>query len=400
MTRYLLRIFVPNYRDCQDPKVRTACGRLSGIVGIVCNVLLFLGKLLVGTLAGSVAITADALNNLSDASSSLVTLLGFHLAGKPADEDHPYGHARVEYIAGLGVSAMILLIGVELAKSSVEKILHPEDVAFSWLTAAVLLASIGVKLWMTFFNRKMGKLIQSPTLEATAADSRNDCVSTGAVLLASLVQASFGWHIDGVMGLLVALFIVWSGIGIAGDTISPLLGHGADPELQETLAREIRSHEKVLGFHDLMVHDYGPGQRFATLHLEMDAREDPLVCHDLIDNIERICLEKYNVHMCIHYDPIVVGDPELDHMRQLVSTCVRSIDSRLSIHDFRMVQGPSHTNLIFDVAIPFDMKDRQKDLKNQIDQAVKGESPRYYTVITFDRAACHTTDCERSGNHD
>lgn len=392
MTRFLLKIFLPKHQNPKDPAVRAACGRLSGVTGILCNLLLFVGKLLVGTLSGSVSITADAMNNLSDASSSLVTLLGFHLAGKPADEDHPYGHARVEYISGLAVAALILLIGAELVKSSVEKIFHPTDVSLTWVSAGVLLASIAVKLWLALFNRRLGRLIGSATLEATAADSRNDCVSTGAVLLAAVAQTAFGWHIDGVMGLMVAAFILWSGVIIAGDTISPLLGHGADPELQATLANEIRGHDKVLGFHDLMVHDYGPGQRFATLHLEMDAREDPMVCHDIIDNIERSCLEKYNVHMCIHYDPIVVGDPELDHMRELVSACVQSIDRRLSIHDFRMVQGPNHTNLIFDVLIPFGLSRSGKELKQQIDQAVKGESPQYYTVITFDEAALDQPD--------
>lgn len=392
MTRFLLRMFVPNYKSSQNPQVRAACGRLSGIVGILCNLLLFVGKLLVGTLSGSVSITADAMNNLSDASSSLVTLLGFHLASKPADEDHPYGHARVEHISGLVVAAMILLIGVELVQSSVEKILNPADIVFSWAAAGVLLVSIAVKLWLSLFNRALGRQIQSPALEATAADSRNDCVSTGAVLLASAVQAAFGWHIDGVMGLLVALFIIWSGIGIARDTISPLLGHGADPELRATLTGEIRSHDKVLGFHDLMVHDYGPGRRFATLHLEMDAREDPMICHDIIDNIERACLEKYNVHMCIHYDPIIVGNRELDRMRELVTSCVRSVDPRCSIHDFRMVQGPQHTNLIFDVTIPFELGRKKGDLKARIDQAVKAESPQYFTVITFDEAALEQPD--------
>ena len=388
MTNFLLRHFIKNSENVQDPKVRAAYGNLSGIVGILCNLLLFLGKLIAGTLSGSVSITADAVNNLSDASSSVVTLVGFKLAEKPADEDHPYGHARFEYIAGLMVAAMILIIGFELAKSSFEKILHPSPVAFSPLVAGVLIVSILVKLWMCFFNRALGRRIQSPTLEATAADSRNDVITTSAVLVAAIAGAVTDLTIDGYAGFLVALFILWSGIGIAKDTINPLLGERESPELRRTIIDEVKSRDKVLGFHDLMVHDYGPGRRFASIHVEMDQKENPLECHDIIDDIERDCLQKHNVHLVIHYDPIVTDDGELNHMKALILDRVRKLDPRLSVHDFRMVRGPGHTNLIFDMRIPFGMEKKESEIKAAIDEAISKEPSKYYTVITFDQGLC------------
>lgn len=388
MTNFLLRHFIKNSENVQDPKVRAAYGNLSGIVGILCNLLLFLGKLIAGTLSGSVSITADAVNNLSDASSSVVTLVGFKLAEKPADEDHPYGHARFEYIAGLMVAAMILIIGFELAKSSFEKILHPSPVAFSPLVAGVLIVSILVKLWMCFFNRALGRRIQSPTLEATAADSRNDVITTSAVLVAAIAGAVTDLTIDGYAGFLVALFILWSGIGIAKDTINPLLGERESPELRRTIIDEVKSRDKVLGFHDLMVHDYGPGRRFASIHVEMDQKENPLECHDIIDDIERDCLQKHNVHLVIHYDPIVTDDGELNHMKALILDRVRKLDPRLSVHDFRMVRGPGHTNLIFDMRIPFGMEKKESEIKATIDEAISKEPSKYYTVITFDQGLC------------
>ncbi len=386
MTKFLLRFFVPHIDQPGDQRVRAACGRLSGMVGIFCNLLLFAGKLVIGTLSGSVAITADAVNNLTDASGSVVTLIGFRVAGKPADEDHPYGHARAEYISGLMVALLILLMGIETLKGAVDKILHPAPVIFSPALVAVLVASVLVKLWLSRFNRKLGKTINSAALEATATDSRNDAISTAAVLFAAIVQALTQVKLDGYVGLAVALLILWSGVGVAKDTLDLLLGTGPDEALKTALAEEILSHDKVLGYHDLLVHDYGPGRRFATIHVEMDVREDPMVCHDIIDNIERACLEKLGVLLSIHYDPMVVDDPVVDQMRQLIEQCIRAIDPRLSIHDFRMVAGPTHTNLIFDVTLPFRMRDQKDSLKVAIDQAVKAQDPRYYTVITFDES--------------
>lgn len=367
---------------------RMAEGRKAGTVGIISNVALFAMKLTVGTLAGSVSITADALNNLSDASSSVVTLLGFKLAEKPADEDHPYGHARYEYLSGLAVAVMILFIGFELAKSSVQKIFDPQAVNFTWITAAVLLVSMGVKLWLAFFNHRLGKRIQSDTLLAAAADSRNDVIATGAVLLSGIVERFTGLGIDGFMGLAVAVFILYSGIGLAKDTISPLLGEAAGPELREQILDQIRSEPRVLGYHDLMVHDYGPGRRFASVHVEMDRHEDPLLCHELIDNLERECFESHGIHLVIHYDPVVTDDPELDRMKASVCGHLTAIDSRLAVHDFRMVEGAGHTNLIFDIALPADLTGREKEIKTRLDQKLNQDAQtKYYTVITFDPEA-------------
>ena len=387
MTEFLLRVFIPGYRQTGQPD-RSAVGRLSGWVGIVCNALLCAGKLAVGAAAGSVSITADALNNLSDAASSIVTLAGFKLAETPPDEDHPYGHARFEYLSGLAVAAMILLIGAELAKSSLDKILHPAAVEFSGVMAAVLVGSICVKLWLSLFNRRLGDRIQSQTLLATAADSRNDVVTTTAVLAAALIEHFSGVQVDGWMGMAVAVFILWSGIHMARDTISPLLGENADPALRQAIVDTVTQEPKVLGYHDLMVHDYGPGQRFASVHVEMDHREDPLVCHELIDDIERACMRRHNVHLVIHYDPIVTDDGELEALRCRVREILAQVDSRLSIHDFRMVRGTRRTNLIFDVALPDDLRSRKKDLLALLDRELNREGETVYRcVVTFDPAS-------------
>jgi len=383
MTQLLLRLFVPHTAP-SDPAFRSACGKLAGFVGIICNILLFGGKLLAGLLSGSVSIMADAVNNLSDASSSVITLLGFKLAEKPADKHHPFGHARIEYLSGLIVAFLIMLLGAELVRSSFEKILHPEEVGFTWFSAGILAASILMKLWLAAFCRKLGTTIQSAALEATAADSRNDVISTGAVLAAGLLSKFFGWNIDGLVGLAVAGFILFSGFDLVKKTMDPLLGEAPDPQLVKSIADRILSYDKVLGIHDLIVHDYGPGRRFASVHVEMDSNESPLVCHDIIDNIERDFVTQHHLHLVIHYDPLVTDDDELTHMRKLVQREVHSIDSRLSIHDFRMVRGPQHTNLIFDLALPFEMKDRTEELKQLIDQRVQFEGKQYYTVITFD----------------
>ena len=387
MTKLLMKLFLKMPHDPSDLKFRSGCGKLAGAVGIGCNILLFALKLLAGILSGSVSVTADAMNNLTDASSSLVTLIGFKLAERPADDDHPYGHARIEYISGLVVAAMILLIGWDLAKSSVDKIIHPEAVQFTWLTVVILLGSVAIKLWLSMFCGKLGKTIQSSTLEATAADSRNDVISTLAVLAAGVLSMIFGWKIDGYAGLAVAIFILYSGVNIAKETIDPLLGAAPDADLVKEVGEEILAYEKVLGIHDLIVHDYGPGRRFASVHVEMDCREDPIACHDLIDDIERHFREQHNLQLVIHYDPLVMDDDELTHMRHLVENEIKNIDHRLTLHDFRMVKGPGHTNLIFDLVVPFDMSDRKQELQKLIDQRVQFEGKQYYTVITFDEVA-------------
>ena len=388
MTPLLLRLFIKDHRNLSDVRVRSAIGSLSGIVGIVCNLLLFAGKLAIGTLASSVSITADAMNNLSDATSSIVTLVGFRLARQPADEGHPYGHARFEYLSGLAVAAMVIVIGFELAKSSVGKIFSPAPVEFSIAAALVLIGSIAIKLWLALFNRTLGNMIHSTALLATSADSRNDVLTTAAVLAAALFEKVTGLSIDGFMGLGVALFILWSGANLAKETISPLLGEAASPELQALIVNLVSAHPKVLGYHDLMVHDYGPGQRFASLHVEMDSSEDALVCHEIIDNLERKCLRKHGIHLVIHFDPIITDDPELLRLKALVTDLLQAYDSRLQLHDFRMVPGEAHTNLIFDVVLPYDLNGQEKAICRQLEEALFArEDHTYHTVITFDPAA-------------
>lgn len=385
MTKLMLRLFVKNCNDTSNPKVRVGVGLLSSVVGIICNAFLCAFKLAVGRLSGSVSITADAMNNLSDAASSVVTLVGFKLAEKPADDEHPYGHARYEYLSGLAVAAMIVVIGFEIAKTSVEKILNPVAVDFSVPVCIVLAGSIAVKLWLYFFNRKLGKHIGSSALAATAADSRNDAVSTFAVLAAGIIEMFIPWHIDGVMGLGVALFILYSGAMLAKETISPLLGENASPEMRDIIVSIVSDQPEILGYHDLMVHDYGPGQRFASMHVEMDQSANALECHEIIDNLERLCMEKYNVNLVIHYDPVVTGDEELDAMRACVAQILKGIDSRISIHDFRMVRGKGHTNLIFDMSLPAALMKEKTQIKAQLDEALAARNETtYYTVVTFD----------------
>ena len=388
MTKLLLNLCIKGDLDPKKPKIRAKVGKLSGFVGILCNLLLFAGKLLVGTLSGSVSITADAMNNLSDATSAIVTLIGFRLAEKPADEDHPYGHARYEYLSGLAVAALIIVIGFELGKTSVEKLLSPTPVEFSPWVAAVLVGSILVKLWLSLFNTRLGKLISSHTLLATAADSRNDCISTGAVLIAAVLETACNWRVDGIFGLAVAAFILYSGVNLAKETISPLLGETASPELRELIISVVTGQPKVLGYHDLMVHDYGPGQRFASMHVEMSQSEDPLECHELIDDLERQCLREHNVHLVLHYDPVVTGDEELERLRELVLELLQSRDPEISIHDFRMVRGKGHTNLIFDIALPSRLMPERKQIKKDLDAALAEQlEGTYYTVVTFDIAS-------------
>ena len=380
MTFLLLKTFVPEYRNPEDPGTRTRVGTLSGTVGILCNTLLFAFKLLCGIAAGSVSITADALNNLSDASGSLVTLLGFKLAGRPADEDHPYGHARYEYLTGLAVAVMILFIGFELAKTSVSKILDPQPVTLSPPVMGILAASIGAKLWMFFFNRKLGQLMGSTALLATAADSRNDCIATAAVLAAGLAEKFSRLRLDGWMGLAVAVFILYSGITLARDTISPILGENGGPQLRRQMSEFLGAQPKVLGYHDLMIHDYGPGHRFATVHLEMDYREDPLLCHTLIDKMERICLTRFGVHLVIHHDPVIPDDPRQEQMRLRVLALLSEFDCRLTIHDFRMVPGRKHMHLLFDVSLPADLQGREEAITARVEEALTG----YHILINYD----------------
>lgn len=387
MTDILLRIFIKNYEDTHDPAVRSAIGKLAGATGIACNCLLTAVKLITGLLVGSMAIIADGVNNLSDAASSLTTLLGFRMAQRPADKRHPYGHARYEYLSGLAVAALIMLIGAELVKSSIAKIMNPQPIDISAATLVMLAASVAVKFWMSGFYKKLGTAIDSPTLYATSVDSRNDVVSTCAVLLGCIVNYLFNLNIDGYIGFAVAIFILYSSIGIAKDTISPLLGQQADEETVDKITELVLSHKKVLGVHDLLVHDYGPGRRYASAHVELSADEDPLACHDIIDDIECDVLEKLNVHFVIHYDPVVTNDAEQNEMRRTVGDIVHALDPAFSIHDFRIVRGSSQSKLVFDLAVPYSMIEKKKEIKERIDTALNQKGKKYITIIRFDGIA-------------
>lgn len=383
MTQLLIRLFIRDHKNVQDTTVRTSYGKLSGWVGIVCNLLLCAGKFIVGFISGSVSITADAANNLSDASSSIISLFGFKLAEKEADEDHPYGHARYEYISGFIIAVLVLFIGVELLKSSIGKIIEPTAVEFSWVTIGVLAGSILVKLWMMLFNTKIGRLINSQALTATAADSRNDCISTLAVLVAALISHFASVELDGWMGILVAAFILYSGINLVREAMSPLLGKAPEPEMVEDIRRRIMEYDGVLGTHDLMVHDYGPGRVFASVHVEMAAENDVLESHDIIDNIERDFLAT-GLNLVVHFDPIVTSDSAVGDTRHEIAEIVQRIDERLTIHDLRMVPGPTHTNVIFDCVVPHKFSMSEEELTAEISRFVKQAHPDYFCVITVE----------------
>lgn len=387
MTQFLIRCFIKRPDDVKDAAVRTAYGNLASLVGMACNILLCIGKLLAGTLFGSIAIMADALNNLSDASSNVVSLIGFRLAAKAPDAEHPYGHARYEYLAGLVVSVTILAIGLSLLKESALKVLHPTPVVFSWLSIGVLAASILVKLWLSSFNRTVGKKINSETLMATAADSRNDVLTTGAVLLSTILCSLTGYGImDGIMGVGVAAFILWSGWGLVMDTLSPLLGESPSPELVEHIERTVMSYPGVLGMHDLMVHDYGPGHQFASLHVEFPAETDPLTAHDVIDNIENDFLQKDRLQVTIHYDPIVTADASVGVLRARLKEHARQLDPRLSIHDLRIVPGDSHTNVLFDLVFPAGYTGDIDQMLAKMCQFVKEQDPKYCCVVKVEQS--------------
>ena len=385
MTKLLLSFFIGRDADITSQQIRSKIGSFSGVVGVICNLTVVAMKLAVGILTGAFSVVADALNNLMDAASAVVTLVGFKLAEKPADKDHPYGHARYEYLSGLAVAALIILVGFELLKTSFDKILHPVQIAYTFPLYAVLAISVGVKFWMFLFNRKLGRMISSSALEATAVDSRNDSITTGAILLSALIGKITNLNVDGVVSLGLSVFIMYSGVQLARQTISPLLGESASPELRENILSVLEAEPKVLGYHDLMIHDYGPGQRFGSLHIEMDANDNPMECHDIIDNLERICLERYNTHIVIHYDPVVTDDAELSRLRGVVEGVLRQQDERITIHDFRMVCGTDHTNLIFDMVLPAEKMPQRFAIKDGLDTALRElDECTYYTVVEFD----------------
>ena len=385
MISLLARLFLkPEGRD--EAALRKGYGILCGAVGIGLNVLLFAGKFFAGTLSGSIAITADAFNNLSDAGSSFVTLLGFQLAGQKPDSDHPFGHGRIEYLSGLAVAMLIILMGFELAKSSLDKILHPAPVDSSWLVIAILCVSICVKLYMSFYNRSLGKKLNAPAMLATAADSLSDSVATTAVLIATLVGRFSGLMIDGWCGILVAAFILWSGFNAAKDTVNPLLGTPPTHEFVNQIKELVMAHPGIIGIHDLIVHDYGPGRVMISLHAEVSASENVLELHDEIDNVESELREKLGCEAVIHMDPIVTDDGVTGETRKRVASLVHCIDDEINIHDFRMVAGPSHTNVIFDAVVPYGFRLTDSEVEEKIKTAVRTLDGNYFAVVKVERS--------------
>ena len=386
MTNFLIKHFIPNASDVKSPAVRQRYGVVSGVVGILCNALLCTAKIAAGLLTGAVSIVADGINNLSDGGSCGVSLLGFKMAGKPADDKHPFGHGRIEYVAGLIVSFIIVLMGVELAKTSLDKIFHPEEISFSWITPAVLGISILVKLWMCFFNRKMGDKIDSAVLRATAMDSLSDVAATSAVLAGFVIGYWARVNLDGYLGVLVALFILYTGVSTAKGTLDLLLGEAPDPEFVKQIQQEVLSYPEIIGVHDLIVHNYGPGHSVVSLHAEVPCDVDILKIHDTIDNAERDLKKKFDCEVVIHMDPIITDDKETNEIHQKLSSIVRLLDSRVTIHDFRMVKGPTHTNLIFDIVVPHQFRLTDDQVVESLRQAVKALDARYEIVVNVDKA--------------
>ena len=388
MIQLLARVFIKNQEDVENPKVRQSYGVLCGTVGIVLNILLFAGKWLAGFLSGSIAITADAFNNLSDAGSSVLTLIGFHLSGQKPDQKHPFGHGRMEYISGLFVSVAILIMAVELIQSSVHKLIHPEAIEGSPLILAILMVSVCVKVYMAYYNKKIGKKINSAAMAATAADSMSDTIATSAVLFSTVISMAAGVNLDGWCGLLVGVFILYSGVQALKDTVDPLLGQAPDKALVEQIQSLVTSYPVVQGIHDMMIHDYGPGRRIVSLHAEVDAKGDILKIHDEIDNIERKLRETLNCHATIHMDPVEADNEEVRKLRLQTAKLIAGMELNLSIHDFRVVKGETHTNLIFDVVVPFECPLKDSEVIEKIEEGIQQYPGNYYAVIQIDRDLC------------
>ncbi|HCP14195.1 MAG TPA: cation-efflux pump [Peptococcaceae bacterium] len=386
MNQYLIKLFIRNYQDTGNPKVREQYGKMAGGVGIVSNLVLFVMKIVTGIVFNSISIMADAVNNLTDSASSVVTLVGFKLAGKPADKEHPFGHARFEYITGLVVSFAILVLGLQLIKTSAEKILHPEPIQFSMITVAILLAAIAIKVWQSRFNKRVGETIRSTALIATAADSRNDVIATSTVLASAIISRLTGLQLDGLMGVGVAAFIIYSGINLIKETLSPLLGTVPDKELVEKVRQKIMSYEGIIGHHDLIIHNYGPGRCFASVHAEVPASQDIMVSHDIIDNMEADFFREMNMAMVIHMDPIITDDERTNHLYSHLVEILEEISPDIMMHDFRVVIGPDHSNLIFDVAIDFDFPINDTELCEEIDKRVRQMNPQCHTAVKVDRS--------------
>lgn len=387
MTEFLVKRFVKNYQDTEDLQVRTAYGVLSSLVGICCNVLLFTAKVIIGMVMNSISVTADAFNNLSDAASSVISFVGVKMADKPADEEHPFGHGRMEYIAALIVSFLVIEVGFTFFKSSIGKLRTPENMNFELVPFLILLLSVAVKLWMGMFNGKLGKRIDSKVLLATATDSLGDVVTTSVTILSILVYRFLGWNIDAVMGILVSLVVMWAGIGIARDTLEPLIGQAGDPELAASIRKEVEAYDGIVGIHDMILHSYGPGRTMASLHAEVPRDRDIEDSHEVIDKAEREVSKKLGVFLVIHMDPVEMKDEEVLECRKKLKEYLEELNPELKFHDFRMVKGKYHMNLIFDVVVPYSYTDdKEQQLKQKIQEYMKGLDDRYTCVITMDKS--------------
>lgn len=385
MIQVFVKFFIKDYENIQDASVRQAYGMLGGGLGIACNLILFLAKLVAGIMTGAISIMADAFNNLSDAGSSIVTLIGFKLAGKPADKEHPFGHGRMEYLAGLFISAAIMLVGWQLGTSSIDKILHPEEVTYGMLSIIILIGSVLVKFWMASYNRYLGNKIQSATMKATAMDSLSDCIATTAVLLSIAIGYFTDLQVDGIAGLIVSIFIFIAGINAMKDTVQPLLGQAPDAEFVKGIERVVMSHSAIIGIHDMMVHDYGPGRVMVSLHAEIPVEMDFMEAHDIIDDIEMDIKNEFQCDITIHMDPVVLEDEKTNQMRERVKGIVESVENDLTMHDFRMTTGPLRTNLIFDVVVPYDSKKTDKEIKEEITEQVSQIGENYYARVQIDK---------------
>ena len=386
MRTILIKIFIRDSENIHNPQVRTAYGTLGSITGIVTNILLAVLKYVAGIISGSISVTADAINNLSDAGASIISLVGVKLSAKPADKGHPYGHGRVEYISALAVAFLVLLMGIELFKSSVDKIVNPVPVKFSIVSLCILIFSILAKLWLGFFNKKLGEKINSAPMMAVMKDSFSDCLATGVAAVSIVVSAFSDINVDGYLGLIVACFIFIAGFNILKDTMADLLGKPADKEFVDEITNKILSYDKIVGVHDMIIHDYGPGRKFASAHAEVPSNEDLMEIHDIIDLIERDILSEYGMIISIHMDPIIVDDEKINALRNMTSSLVTEISEEMSIHDFRVVDGPTHTNLIFDLIIPHKYHKSNDEVRKEIEDKLSKIDERYFAVITVEHA--------------
>lgn len=386
MNRFLYKLFVKDYENTKDFHVRECYGKLAGMVGFISNTLLSVMKIIIGIITSSIAIIADGINNMADAASSVVTLIGFKLAGLPEDKEHPYGHARIEYLAGLIISIMVIFAGFSLGKSSIDKILNPQETSYSTTAVIILAIAIVIKIWQAYFNYSTGKKIESSTIKATAADSRNDALATTMVLISVLINRFAGIDLDGILGLMVAIFILISGIALIKETSSPLLGEAPDDEMVKDIADFVLSYDGVLGIHDLMVHNYGPGKIFASMHIEVDADTDIMESHDLVDTIEKEVGKKMGIHFVAHMDPIRTDDPVIKKVYNPICDCLSTFEGLRNIHDMRCVPGKTHTNIIFDIVMDTDCPATENEITAAVEVTVKKIDPHFNIVITFDKA--------------